>query len=92
MVTGRLLIGWRLPLHSAITAIIWAPLFPAGVEVGFDPAVGPATGADAGAAAFMIFTLSVAGRPRSAVAALGAALCPGRKRGCVGNRLPPGGP
>lgn len=61
IVTGRLLIGWRLAfVQRLITVIIWALLFLLGVEVGSDPAVvgGLAT---LGAAAFAIFVLSVAG-------------------------------
>lgn len=61
IVTGRLLIGWRLAfVQRLITVIIWALLFLLGVEVGADPAVvgGLAT---LGGAAFMIFGFSVAG-------------------------------
>lgn len=61
IVTGRLLIGWRLAfVQRLITVIIWALLFLLGVEVGADPAVvgGLAT---LGGAAFAIFGLSVAG-------------------------------
>ena len=61
IVTGRLLVGWRLAfVQRLITFIIWALLFLLGVEVGSDPAVvgSPAT---LGAAAFAIFALSVAG-------------------------------
>ena len=61
IVTGRLLISWRLAfVQRLITVIIWALLFLLGVEVGSDPAVvgGLAT---LGAVAFAIFVLSVAG-------------------------------
>lgn len=61
IVTGRLLIGWRLVfVQRIITVVIWALLFLLGVEVGADPAVvgGLAT---LGAAAFAIFACSVAG-------------------------------
>ena len=41
IVTGRLLVGWRLAfVQRLITFIIWALLFLLGVEVGSDPAVG----------------------------------------------------
>ena len=40
IVTGRLLVGWRLAfVQRLITFIIWALLFLLGVEVGSDPAV-----------------------------------------------------
>ena len=61
IVTGRLLIGWRLAfVQRLITFIIWALLFLLGVEVGSDPAVVGSL-ATLGAAAFAIFVLSVAG-------------------------------
>ena len=61
IVTGRLLIGWRLAfVQRLITFIIWALLFLLGVEVGSDPAVVGSL-ATLGAAAFAIFALSVAG-------------------------------
>lgn len=61
IVTGRLLIGWRLAfVQRLITVIIWALLFLLGVEVGADRALvgGLAT---LGGAAFTIFGFSVAG-------------------------------
>lgn len=59
--TGRLLYGRRLALlRPFITVIIWALLFLLGVEVGADPAVAGGL-ATLGAAAFVIFALSVAG-------------------------------
>lgn len=61
IVTGRLLVGWRLAfVQRLITFIIWALLFLLGVEVGSDPAVVGSL-ATLGAAAFAIFALSVAG-------------------------------
>lgn len=61
IVTGRLLVGWRLAfVQRFITFIIWALLFLLGVEVGSDPAVVGSL-ATLGAAAFAIFALSVAG-------------------------------
>ena len=61
IVTGRLLVGWRLAfVQRFITFIIWALLFLLGVEVGSDPAVVGSL-ATRGAAAFAIFALSVAG-------------------------------
>ena len=60
IVTGRLLVGWRLAfVQRLITFIIWALLFLLGVEVGSDPAVVGSL-ATLGAAAFAIFALSVA--------------------------------
>ena len=61
IVTGRLLVGWRLAfVQRLITFIIWALLFLLGVKVGSDPAVVGSL-ATLGAAAFAIFALSVAG-------------------------------
>ena len=61
IVTGRLLVGWRLAfVQRLITFIIRALLFLLGVEVGSDPAVVGSL-ATLGAAAFAIFALSVAG-------------------------------
>ena len=61
IVTGRLLVGWRLAfVQRLIPFIIWALLFLLGVEVGSDPAVVGSL-ATLGAAAFAIFALSVAG-------------------------------
>ena len=57
IVTGRLLVGWRLAfVQRLITFIIWALLFLLGVEVGSDPAVVGSL-ATLGAAAFAIFAM-----------------------------------
>ena len=57
IVTGRLLVGWRLAfVQRLITFIIWALLFLLGVEVGSDPAVVGSLATN-GAAAFAIFAL-----------------------------------
>ena len=86
IVTGRLLVGWRLAfVQRLITFIIWALLFLLGVEVGSDPAVVGSL-ATLGAAAFAIFALSVAGERLRCVVAVAAYSRPrrvcGRRRRC----------